>query len=211
MRFLPEDELQPDCWLGAPQASTPLVLPYSPESAARDGRPTRGQSSRESPQPRRARCSSVEQWKASRSRAARIADQLQSVAGQPQRILASGRVTQDLPAWLQILADVLGAPVIPGNDQTLHTAGYRSDCARGAGARRSSNGVRLPVRSDNPSPIELPRTELASSGYQALYEAAIAPAGADASAIAGMVGRRQLAAADGNFWRSDCGRGSNHD
>lgn len=44
---------------------------------------------------------------------ARIADQLQSVAGQPQRILASGRVTQDLPAWLQILADVLEATVIP--------------------------------------------------------------------------------------------------
>ncbi len=44
---------------------------------------------------------------------ARIGDQLQSVAGQPQRILASGWVTQDLPAWLQILADVLEATVIP--------------------------------------------------------------------------------------------------
>jgi gluconokinase len=44
---------------------------------------------------------------------ARIADQLRRVAGQPQRILASGRVTQDLPDWLQLLSDVLGAPVIP--------------------------------------------------------------------------------------------------
>jgi hypothetical protein len=44
---------------------------------------------------------------------ARIGDQLQSVAGQPQRILASGRVIQDLPAWLQILADALEATVIP--------------------------------------------------------------------------------------------------
>ncbi|WP_418606910.1 FGGY-family carbohydrate kinase [Georgenia sp. SUBG003] len=44
---------------------------------------------------------------------ARVAAQLQQVAGQTRRILASGRVTQDLPAWLQVLADSLGAPVVP--------------------------------------------------------------------------------------------------
>jgi gluconokinase len=43
----------------------------------------------------------------------RIADQLRAVAGDPRRIVASGRVTQDLPSWLQLLADVLGAPVEP--------------------------------------------------------------------------------------------------
>ncbi|RZS79956.1 gluconokinase [Motilibacter rhizosphaerae] len=43
---------------------------------------------------------------------ARIADQLRTVA-RPGRILASGRVTQDVPAWQQILADVLEAPVEP--------------------------------------------------------------------------------------------------
>jgi gluconokinase len=44
---------------------------------------------------------------------ARIADQLRSVSGQASTILASGRVTQDLPSFLQILADVLEAPVVP--------------------------------------------------------------------------------------------------
>jgi gluconokinase len=43
----------------------------------------------------------------------RIADQLRTTAANPQRILASGRVTQDLPSWLQVLADVLGTPVEP--------------------------------------------------------------------------------------------------
>jgi gluconokinase len=44
---------------------------------------------------------------------ARIADQLRAAGGEPRRIVASGRVTQDLPGWLQVLADVLGAPVEP--------------------------------------------------------------------------------------------------
>ena len=43
----------------------------------------------------------------------RIADQLRTAVGDPHRIVASGRVTQDLPGWLQVLADVLGAPVEP--------------------------------------------------------------------------------------------------
>jgi gluconokinase len=43
----------------------------------------------------------------------RIADQLRTTAANPKRILASGRVTQDLPSWLHLLADVLGTPVEP--------------------------------------------------------------------------------------------------
>jgi gluconokinase len=42
----------------------------------------------------------------------RITDQLRTTAS-PQRILASGRVTQDLPNWLQVVADVLETPVEP--------------------------------------------------------------------------------------------------
>ena len=38
---------------------------------------------------------------------------LRTTTANPQRILASGRVAQDLPSWLQVLADVLGAPVEP--------------------------------------------------------------------------------------------------
>lgn len=44
---------------------------------------------------------------------ARIAEQLAAVAGPPRQILASGRVTLDLPDWLSVLADVLDAPVTP--------------------------------------------------------------------------------------------------
>ncbi|GAA4753656.1 gluconokinase [Modestobacter marinus] len=43
----------------------------------------------------------------------RIADQLRAAGGEPQRIVASGRVAQELPGWLQVVADVLGAPVEP--------------------------------------------------------------------------------------------------
>ncbi len=43
----------------------------------------------------------------------RIDGQLRSTAADPQRVLASGRVTQDLPSWLQVLADALGTPVEP--------------------------------------------------------------------------------------------------
>jgi gluconokinase len=44
---------------------------------------------------------------------ARIAAQLHDVAGNAKQIVASGRVTQDLPALLQVLADVLQTPVVP--------------------------------------------------------------------------------------------------
>src|SRR3954454_9749673 len=44
---------------------------------------------------------------------ARIADQLRTTAADPQRVLASGRIAQELPSWLQVLADVLDAPVEP--------------------------------------------------------------------------------------------------
>lgn len=43
----------------------------------------------------------------------RVLDDLNHTAAAPRRIVASGRVTQDLPSWLQIVADVLDAPVEP--------------------------------------------------------------------------------------------------
>jgi gluconokinase len=53
---------------------------------------------------------------------ARVARELQQVAGPARRIVASGRVTNDLPAWLQVLADALGAPVehVTMKRTTLH-------------------------------------------------------------------------------------------
>ena len=108
---------------------------------------------------------------------ARIADQLQQVAGQPQRILASGRVTQDLPAWLQMLSDVLGAPVIPVTIKrsTLRgTALVALDVlAPGVARAASATGeIRRPV-GDRAGYYSARARE-----YQNLYGAAIAPSAA---------------------------------
>lgn len=53
---------------------------------------------------------------------ARVAEQLQRAAGRAQRIVASGRVAADLPEWLQVLSDALGAPVehVTMKRTTLH-------------------------------------------------------------------------------------------
>ena len=44
---------------------------------------------------------------------ARVVDQLRTAAGDLRQIRASGRVVADLPGLLQVLADVLDAPVVP--------------------------------------------------------------------------------------------------
>jgi gluconokinase len=44
---------------------------------------------------------------------ARVVDQLRAAAGDLRQIRASGRVVADLPGLLQVLADVLDAPVVP--------------------------------------------------------------------------------------------------
>lgn len=41
----------------------------------------------------------------------RIADELRSAEGDPERIVLSGGMTNYIPAWLQVLSDALGAPV----------------------------------------------------------------------------------------------------
>lgn len=42
---------------------------------------------------------------------ARVVEQLVEVAGRPGRVVASGRITQDLPHLLQLVADTVGTPV----------------------------------------------------------------------------------------------------
>nr|WP_246482879.1 FGGY-family carbohydrate kinase [Brachybacterium halotolerans] len=41
----------------------------------------------------------------------RIADQLREVGGAPQRIVLSGGMTENAPAWLHLLADALQTPI----------------------------------------------------------------------------------------------------
>ena len=112
VRFLPGDDFNL-ILAAAPQASTPIVLPYfSGERSTGWAANARAVFAGVSAATTGALLSRGAMEGVAISYA-RIADQLRSVAGQPQLILASGRVTQDLPAWLQILADVLEATVIP--------------------------------------------------------------------------------------------------
>ncbi|PWH05989.1 sugar kinase [Brachybacterium endophyticum] len=41
----------------------------------------------------------------------RIADQLRTIGGEPQRIVLSGGMTENVPAWLHLLADALQIPI----------------------------------------------------------------------------------------------------
>lgn len=43
----------------------------------------------------------------------RMWDEILPTAADPRRVIASGRVTNDHPQWLAVLADTLGAPVVP--------------------------------------------------------------------------------------------------
>jgi len=103
---------------------------------------------------------------------ARIADQLQTVAGRPQRILASGRVASDLPALLQLLSDVLEAPVTPVTIKrsTLRGTAIAALEVLAPGVVRApsaTGGTRQPVahRADY--------YRARKQAYQTLYEAAI--------------------------------------
>jgi len=109
-----EDEPGLDAIMAAPpEANTPLVLPYfSGERSTGWAASARATVTGISPATTGAMIARGTMEGVAISYA-RIAEQLQRVAGQPQQILASGRVTQDLPSWLQILADVLDAPVVP--------------------------------------------------------------------------------------------------
>lgn len=103
---------------------------------------------------------------------ARIADQLRGVSGQASTILASGRVTQDVPSFLQILADVLEAPVVPvtGKRATLRGTALLAlevlapDVERSAAA----TGATLEPVAERSEHYRTRREE-----YQRLYEAVV--------------------------------------
>jgi gluconokinase len=104
----------------------------------------------------------------------RVADQLQTTAANPQRILASGRVTQDLPSWLQVLADVLGAPVEPvtGKRATLHgTALHALEVLAPDTARTAVETA--PTL--HPVPAHRDHYRARAQQYDRLYRAVIAP------------------------------------
>jgi gluconokinase len=105
---------------------------------------------------------------------ARIADQLRTTAANPQRILASGRVVQDLPRWLQVLADVLGTPVDP---VTIKRATLRGTAVHALEVL-APDTERAPVRTGptlHPVPAHHDHYRERAAQYDRLYRAVIAP------------------------------------
>ncbi|MFC4555460.1 gluconokinase [Georgenia faecalis] len=104
----------------------------------------------------------------------RVAAQLAQVAGPPQRIVAGGRVTQDLPAWLQVLADVLGAPVRPVTIKRSTLRGTALIALASLAPDVPRAAVPLGPAS-NPVPQRAGYYTARAGRYGALYDAVIAP------------------------------------
>lgn len=105
---------------------------------------------------------------------ARIADQLRTATADPQRILASGRVVQDLPGWLQVLADALGTPVEP---VTLKRATLRGTALHALEVLAPGT-ARAPVTTAatvHPVPEHRDHYRDRAAQYDRLYQAVIAP------------------------------------
>jgi gluconokinase len=105
---------------------------------------------------------------------ARIADQLAAAAGLPEQVLASGRITRELPDLLQLLADVLGVPVTPVTSKrtTLRGTAIMALDVLAPGAPRAqpaTGQVRQPDAAHHAHYARL------AQAYQALYDAVIAP------------------------------------
>ena len=106
---------------------------------------------------------------------ARIAGQLASATGPPRHVLASGRITQDLPDLLQLLADTLSVPVTPVTDKRTTMRGtaimaldvLAPDAPR---AKPAIGRVRRPAADASAYYAQRALT------YQGLYDAVIAPA-----------------------------------
>ncbi|MHB1289493.1 gluconokinase [Georgenia sp.] len=104
----------------------------------------------------------------------RVADELRRTAGNATRIVASGRVAADVPAALQILADVIGAPVehVTMKRTTLHGTALLAletlapDVER-APAETGATFVPVPDRADH--------YRARRARFEQLYDAVIAP------------------------------------
>lgn len=159
----------------APDSATPLVLPYlSGERAtgwAADARATFAGVS--------AATTGAQMCRGAMEGVAfsyaRIADQLRTVAA-PAHFLASGRVTQDLPSFLQILADVLGSPVEPVTIKraTLRGTALNALAVLAPGTERTpaATGPTLEPFADRRNYYR-DRAEQ----YERLYQAVVAPDG----------------------------------
>lgn len=107
---------------------------------------------------------------------ARVADQLRRAAGEAVRVVASGRVTSDQPALLQVLADALGTPVehVTMKRTTLHGTALLALETLAPGMERA------PAETGGTFEPEPGRGEYYDgrrARYEELYAAVIAPGG----------------------------------
>ena len=158
----------------APEPTTPLVLPYlSGERATGWAASARGvvvgvSTATTGPQLFRAAMEGV----AVSYR--RITDQLRTTAANPERIVASGRVIQDLPGWLQVLADALGTPVEP---VTIKRATLRGTALHALEVL-APDTERAPLQTGStlhPVPEHRDYYQDRAERYERLYQAVIAP------------------------------------
>ena len=95
--------------------------------------------------------------------------------GHRRHVLASGRITQDLPGLLQLLADVLGVPVTPviGKRTTLRGTAIMALDVIAPDVPRAAPSIGLVRRPVAGASAYYAHRALA---YQALYDAVITPA-----------------------------------
>jgi gluconokinase len=165
---------QPDL-AAAPDPGTPLVLPYlSGERSTGWAATARATFAGVSPATTAAMLARGAMEGVALS-LARIAGQLASVAGPSRQILASGRITQELPDLLPLLADVLGVPVTPVTSKrtTLRGTAIMALDVLAPGTPRAqpaTGPVRRPVAAHHAHYAQR------AQAYQVLYDAVIAPA-----------------------------------
>ncbi|MDO4918102.1 gluconokinase [Kocuria sp.] len=92
----------------------------------------------------------------------RVADELERAAPHVERVVAAGRVTQELPSWLQILGDYLETPVI-------HQTMKRSTCRGNALLMLESLAPEVERSSPEPAGTYSPR-ESAREHYRAVHD-----------------------------------------
>lgn len=108
-----EREELAEALLAEPDDDTPFVLPFfSGERATGWAANARAAFARVSDD-----TSVLDMWRATVEGLAlsygRIAEELETLGVSADRVIASGRVTSEHPAWLQVLADTLRTPVVP--------------------------------------------------------------------------------------------------
>ena len=107
---------------------------------------------------------------------ARLAEQLGDATGPFRTIRASGRVIVDFPGWLQVLADVMGVPVVPVTSRRVTLRGTALLAARALAPDTATGVVKL---GDEFRPIDVRHRTYSDRAktYDWLYPSSLASVG----------------------------------